>query len=136
MLKHWLPMVKNQLNDKRYGIQVEYNSDTKTFSFLSGSTGERIAADGALGVDTEQRASNIQVGRYSISDADGSVVNDSFDLTERTIGSGDNQLMGVGATKTDIIFVDGRGPASAGHGNQHTGAGRLVASVYPFEPDW
>ena len=101
-----------QLNDKRYGIEVEYNSDTKTFSFLSGSTGERIAADGALGVDAEQRASNIQVGRYSISDSDGSVVNDSFDLNERTIGTGDNQLMGVGATKTDIIFTNGRGLAS------------------------
>ena len=41
-----------QLNDKRYGIQVEYNSDTKTFSYLSGSTGEQISANGALGVDT------------------------------------------------------------------------------------
>ena len=44
-----------QLNDKRYGVQVEYNSDTKTFTFASGSTGENIAADGALGVSEEQK---------------------------------------------------------------------------------
>ena len=101
-----------QLNDKRYGVQVEYNSDTKTFTFASGSTGENIAADGALGVSEEQKASNIQIGRYAISDTDGSVVNNTFDLSQRTIGAGDNQLMGVGSTKTDIIFNNGRGLAS------------------------
>ncbi len=101
-----------QLNDKRFGVQVEYNSDTKTFSFLSGSTGENIAADGALGVTEEQKASNIQIGRFAISDTDGTVVNSSFDLSQRTIGAGDNQLMGVGSTKTDIIFSTARGLAS------------------------
>ena len=101
-----------QLNDKRYGIQVDYNSDTKTFTFASGSTGESIAANGALGVAEQQNASNIQVGRYSISDVDGSVINSTFDLTQRTIGNGDNQLMGVGSTKTDIIFSSGTGLAS------------------------
>ena len=101
-----------QLNDKRFGIQVEYNSDTKTFTFASGSTGENIAADGALGVSEQQKASNIQIGRYAISDTDGTVVNNTFDLSQRTIGAGDNQLMGVGSTKTDIIFNNGRGLAS------------------------
>ncbi len=69
-----------QLNDKRFGVQVEYNSDTKTFTFASGSTGENIAADGALGVSEQQKASNIQIGRYAISDTDGTVVNNTFDL--------------------------------------------------------
>ena len=101
-----------QLNDKRFGVQVEYNSDTKTFSFLSGSTGENIAADGALGVTEEQKASNIQIGRFAISDTDGTVVNSTFDLSQRTIGAGDNQLMGVGSTKTDIIFSTARGLGS------------------------
>ncbi|MBL6766662.1 MAG: flagellar hook-basal body complex protein [Candidatus Micropelagos sp.] len=101
-----------QLNDKRFGVQVEYNSDTKTFSFLSGSTGENIAADGALGVTEEQKASNIQIGRFAISDSDGTVINSTFDLSQRTIGAGDNQLMGVGSTKTDIIFSTARGLGS------------------------
>jgi len=39
-----------QLNDKRYGINVNYNSDTKDFTFASGTTGEAIAANGALGL--------------------------------------------------------------------------------------
>ena len=39
-----------QINAKRFGASVAYNSDTKTFTFLSGTTGETISADGALGV--------------------------------------------------------------------------------------
>ena len=39
-----------QLNDKRYGASVTYNSDTQTFTFASGSTGEYIDTNGALGV--------------------------------------------------------------------------------------
>ena len=44
-----------QLNDKRYGINVNYNSDTKDFTFSSGTTGEAIAANGALGVTETQK---------------------------------------------------------------------------------
>jgi flagellar hook protein FlgE len=101
-----------QINAKRFGASVAYNSDTKTFTFLSGTTGETISADGALGVDIDQNASNIQVGRYSISATDGSVVNASFDTATRYMGVGDNGLMGVGASKNDTIFETARGLAS------------------------
>jgi flagellar hook protein FlgE len=101
-----------QINAKRFGASVAYNSDTKTFTFLSGTTGETISADGALGVDVDQNASNIQVGRYSISATDGSVVNASFDTATRYMGVGDNGLMGVGASKNDTIFETARGLAS------------------------
>ena len=100
-----------QTNDKRYGIDVNYNSDTKTFSFASGTTGERIAADGALGVADPQKSSNIQIGRYNINPVDGTAFK-NFNLVGNIIGNGDNQLMGVGTTKTDIIFNAGRGLAS------------------------
>ena len=95
-----------QLNDKRYGVKVNYNSDTRSFTFASGTTGEAIAANGALGVDEAQTASNIQVGRYTLSTDDGSVsdTNDHF--------SGDNHLMAVGASKADAVFTAGRGLAS------------------------
>ena len=63
-----------QLNDKRYGIGVNYNRDTKTFTFKSGTTGEEIKENGAIGVTSAQKASNIAVGRYSISTTDGSVI--------------------------------------------------------------
>ena len=101
-----------QINAKRFGASVAYNSDTKTFTFLSGTTGETISADGALGVNVDQNASNIQVGRYSISATDGSVVNASFDTATRYMGVGDNGLMGVGASKNDTIFETARGLAS------------------------
>ena len=37
-----------KINAKRFGASVAYNSDTKTFTFLSGTNGETISADGAL----------------------------------------------------------------------------------------
>ena len=98
-----------QLNDKRFGMTVGYNSDTKTFTFASGSTGESISSDGAIGVDETQKSSNIQVGRYAISSVDGSVINSAADLDSRAIGVGDNLLMGVGASKTEAVFENGRG---------------------------
>jgi flagellar hook protein FlgE len=101
-----------QLNAKRFGVNVDYNSDTGTFVFASGTTGEAIPADGALGVDAEQKASNIQVGRYAISATDGSVVNTDFDTADRALASGVNDVMGVGQNKTDVIFQAGRGLAS------------------------
>ena len=91
-----------QLNDKRYGITVDYNSDKKSFKLSSGTTGEQIAAQGALGVTSTQKASNIQVGRYAL-DATGSVV-DAADYF-----SGDNNLLGVGLTKTEAEFTAGKG---------------------------
>ena len=101
-----------QLNDKRYGADVQYNGDTKTFTFFSGSTGEAIEANGAIGVTATQKSSNIQVGRYSISATDGSVINNSVALTSRSLGQGENALMGVGLTKTDAIFAAGTGLAA------------------------
>ena len=100
-----------QTNDKRYGISVNYNSDTKTFSFASGTTGEQISSDGALGVSEAQKSSNIQIGRFNINPEDGTAFK-NFNLDNTIIGNGDNQLMGVGTTKTDIIFNAGRGLAS------------------------
>ena len=96
-----------QLNDKRYGITVNYNSDTQNFTFASGTTGELIAADGALGVTSAQSASSISVGRYSLSTTDGSII----DATDHF--SGDNHLMSVGVSKTDAIQTAGRGLASS-----------------------
>lgn len=96
-----------QLNDKRYGVKVNYNSDTRSFTFASGTTGERIDANKALGVTTDQSASNIQVGRFTLSTADGSVT----DTT--ALDTGDNHLMGVGGTKADTNFTAAKGLASS-----------------------
>ena len=95
-----------QLNDKRYGASVTYNSDTQTFTFASGSTGEFIDTNGALGVNEQQKASGILIGRYSLSQVDGSIID------ANTHFSGDNHLMAVGTSKNDAIAEAGRGLAS------------------------
>ena len=96
-----------QLNDKRYGIKVKYNRDISSFEIMSGTTGETIAANGALGVTAPQKASNIQVGRYALDPTTGEIAN----ATEYF--AGDNELMGVGATKTDALFNGGTGLAAS-----------------------
>ena len=96
-----------QLNDKRYGIDVQYNRDTKTFTFSSGTTGETITANGAIGVPTAQKKSDILIGRYGISTTNGSVI-DSTDYYK-----GDNHLMGVGLSKNDAVKTVGKGLAAS-----------------------
>ena len=96
-------MVQIQLNDKRFGIKVGYNSELKAFEFSSGTTGETIAANGALGVTTDQTRSDIVVGRYALSTTDGSVT-DATDFF-----SGDNNLLGIGKTKTNALKTEAKG---------------------------
>jgi flagellar hook protein FlgE len=98
-----------QLNDKRYGIKVAYKSDTKSFIISSGTTGENIAENGAIGVSTSQKASNIQVGRRTLL-GDGTVdPGEPIFLDRRIIGSGENSVLGFGVTKSDYLFNSGRG---------------------------
>jgi flagellar hook protein FlgE len=96
-----------QLNDKRFGVGVTYNRDTKTFTFKSGTTGETIKANGAIGVTAAQKSSNIEIGRYAISTSDGSII-DTTDFYK-----GDNHLMGVGLTKGDAVTTAAAGLAAS-----------------------
>jgi flagellar hook protein FlgE len=106
-----------QPNDKRYGIKVGYNSDLQNFTISSGTTGEQIAANGANGVTTDQKRSNIQIGRHTISAVTGARIDAAYDVNATIIGGGDNSLFGLGATKDDFLFTAGTGlsaqPASA-----------------------
>ena len=98
-----------QPNDKRYGIKVEYNSEFQNFSISSGTTGEAIPGNGALGVSEQQKASNIQVGRYAISETTGERTAQPYDVDAPIIGNGDNSLFGVGQTKNDFLLTAGTG---------------------------
>jgi flagellar hook protein FlgE len=98
-----------QPNDKRYGVKVAYNSELQNFSISSGTTGEAIDGNGAIGVSAQQKASNIQVGRYAISETTGVRVAQPYDVDATIIGNGDNSLFGVGATKNDFLFTAGTG---------------------------
>ncbi len=98
-----------QPNDKRYGVDVAYNSELQSFTISSGTTGEEIAANGANGVTTDQKASNIQVGRYAISATTGARVQQPYDVDATVIGNGDNSLFGVGSSKNGFLFTAGKG---------------------------
>ena len=98
-----------QPNDKRFGIKVAYNSEFQNFSISSGTTGEAIEGNGAIGVTEQQKASNIQVGRYAISETTGARVAQGYDVDATIIGNGDNSLFGVGKTKNDFLFSSGTG---------------------------
>ena len=98
-----------QPNDKRYGIKVAYNSELQNFSISSGTTGEAIAANGAIGVTEQQKASNIQVGRYAMLGQTGVRTQQPYDVDANIIGNGDNSLFGVGKTKNDFLFTSGTG---------------------------
>ena len=111
-----------QPNDKRYGIKVAYNSELQNFSISSGTTGEAIDGNGAIGVSEQQKASNIQVGRYAISETTGARVSQPYDVDATIIGNGDNSLFGVGKTKNDFLF-------SAGTGLKATSAQAVGASA-------
>jgi flagellar hook protein FlgE len=101
-----------QLNDKRYGVTVAYKSDTKSFVISSGTTGENIDENGAIGVSDPQKASNIQVGRRTLN-SDGTVdTSETINPNNRVIGGGENSVFGFGVTKTDYLFSAGRGLAA------------------------
>ncbi|MDC0228059.1 flagellar hook-basal body complex protein, partial [Alphaproteobacteria bacterium] len=80
-----------------FGVEVSYNNLTRKFSIASGSTGENIPANSAVGVgDSGQASSNIEIGRLAIVDGV---------ATASTTGTGGTSaLLGINAT-TNITTV-------------------------------
>jgi flagellar hook protein FlgE len=103
-----------QQTDKRYGIKVSFSTDTQTFKIESGTTGQFLKADEAIGVDKVQRASNIKIGRHSINSTTGNIDIPIGGLQEfeQIIGIGTNGLFGVRGSSTDYSFNPGIGLAS------------------------
>jgi flagellar hook protein FlgE len=95
---------------ERFGANVKYDRDTRAFTFESGTTGKEIRADKALGVTSNQAASNIQVGRYEIDSLTGKARtgDGTIDLASRVLAGGGNNVMGVGFGK-NVGFVAGTG---------------------------
>ncbi len=74
-----------------FGVEVSYNNLTRKFSIASGTTGENIPANSAVGVgDGGQASSNIEIGRLAIVDGV---------ATASTAGTGGTSaLLGINAT--------------------------------------
>ncbi|MDB0048677.1 flagellar hook-basal body complex protein, partial [Alphaproteobacteria bacterium] len=76
---------------RAYGVEVSYNNLTRKFSIASGSTGENIPANSAVGVgDGGQASSNIEIGRLAIVDGVATASNAGT--------GGTSALLGINAT--------------------------------------
>ncbi len=96
----------NVSTNQAYGVTVSYNSNLNKFTINSATTGEKILADGAVGVSETTTASNIEIGRLAIT-AGVATANESG------IG-GTNALFGLGSTTAVASTASGtaRGLAS------------------------
>lgn len=94
----------------RFGVKVNYDREACAFIFESGTIGEVIVQDKAVGVLMAQKALNIQVGWYVIDLMMKSVKIESgaVDLALCVLVLGENDLMGVGGSKS-VSFVVGKG---------------------------
>ena len=74
-----------------FGVEVSYNNLTRKFSIASGTTGENIPANSAVGVgDGGQASSNIEIGRLAIVDGVATASNAGT--------GGTSALLGINAT--------------------------------------
>ena len=96
----------NVSTNQAYGVTVSYNSNLNKFTINSATTGEKILADGAVGVTETTTASNIEIGRLAIT-AGTATASDSG------IG-GTNALFGLGTATAVASTASGtaRGLAS------------------------
>lgn len=80
--------------NKRYGMQVEFDTVANNFNISSGTTGEALAANSVVGVTSAQSASKIAVGRYNLTAEGVKDPTDTADYAFNKIGKGSNNVMG------------------------------------------
>jgi flagellar hook protein FlgE len=83
-----------RLNNKRYGMEVEFDTVNNVFDISSGSTGEALAGGSVVGVDLAQNASSVAVGRYGLLLDGTRDTTDAADYANNKIGKGASQIMG------------------------------------------
>ncbi|GIR83893.1 MAG: hypothetical protein CM15mP85_05170 [Rhodobacterales bacterium] len=80
--------------NKRYGMEVEYDTVANVFNISSGTTGEAIAANSVVGVNVAQSSSTVAVGRYNLTETGTVDPTDTAEYDFNKIGEGLNQIMG------------------------------------------
>ena len=83
-----------QVANKRYGMEVEFDTVNYLFNISSGTTGETLKANSALGVEANQAASSVSVGRYKLTNLGGVDPIDDAKYAFNKIGNGQNQILG------------------------------------------
>ena len=101
-----------QVANKRYGIEVDFDTVNYNFSVKSGTTGEALAANSALGVTSNQSASNVSVGRLALDQFGEPVPTDDMAYAFHAIGQGENQILGYPRLGETSDFIPATGLSS------------------------
>ena len=80
--------------NKRYGMEVEFDTVNNVFNIKSGTTGEALKAGSVVGVDAAQNESSVAVGRYNLLNDGTRDTTDDAEYSFNKIGNGANQIMG------------------------------------------
>ena len=83
-----------RIANKRYGMEVEFDTVANVFNISSGTTGEAIAANSVVGVNEAQSSSTVAVGRYNLTETGGVDQTDTAEYDFNKIGNGLNQILG------------------------------------------
>ena len=83
-----------QAQNKRFGMEVNFDTVNNAFEFKSGSTGETLAANSAQGVAANQSMSDVAVGRYGLTILGERDPTDAAEYSAHKIGTGTNQVLG------------------------------------------
>jgi flagellar hook protein FlgE len=83
-----------QVANKRYGMEVNFDTVNYNFTVKSGTTGEALTANSALGVIENQSASTVAVGRLALDQFGVKVPTDDASYAFHKIGQGKNQILG------------------------------------------
>ena len=82
------------VTNKRYGMEVNFDTVGTKFDIKSGKTGEQLAENSAVGVTDNQSASDVAVGRRNLTLAGVVDPVDREVYSAHKIGDGTNQIMG------------------------------------------
>lgn len=80
--------------NKRYGMEVDYDTVQNQFVIKSGTTGESLRANSAVGVTSAQNESSVAVGRYALSATGQRDTTDDATYAFNKIGAGTAQILG------------------------------------------
>ena len=83
-----------RVENKRYGMEVEFDTVNNNFVVKSGTTGESLRANSAVGVTAAQNESSIAVGRYGLTETGAKDSTDDAQYAFNKIGKGTAQILG------------------------------------------
>ena len=83
-----------RVENKRYGMEVEFDTVQNQFVVKSGTTGESLRANSAVGVTSAQNESSVAVGRYALNEDGTQDTTDDAEYAFNKIGKGSAQILG------------------------------------------